>query len=215
MRDCGDCEPCSGPDAGEGCLTSVVVDASPTGASDAGGITPADAPTPADEMEMRVGVHDEAFRVDLHAFGFQPSPLLAGKLRVHLWARAGIRTYHPMPRQGRRFLVSESAHHKGHVPRRHIHVYRDGSIRREFPGRDQSDEADDFSADSGEGGGLGLRYELAIKLCLSIPSRKALSRLAMTVAGRTLFTYDLGKPPLNRVVLRSQSVRPIHPNHSP
>ena len=150
-------------------------------------------------MEMRVGVHDEAFRVDLHSFGFQAASLHTGKLRVHLRTQASIRTHHPMPRQGRRFLVSEPAHHKGDVPRRHIHVYRDGSIRRKFSWLNQCDETDDFSADSGEGGGLGLWHEVAMTVGCSFLSRKAVSKRAMTIAGHTLFTCDLAKLPLNKV----------------
>ncbi len=41
-----------------------------------------------------------------------------------------------------------------------------------------------------------------MKLPGSFPSCKALSRLAMTVAGHTLFPYDLAKLPLNKVALK-------------
>jgi hypothetical protein len=41
-----------------------------------------------------------------------------------------------------------------------------------------------------------------MKLRGSFLSCKARSRLAMTVAGRTLFLYDLAKLPLNKVALK-------------
>ena len=54
-----------------------------------------------------------------------------------------------------------------------------------------------------------------MKLHASFLTCKALSRLAKTVAGQTLFPYNRVKPPLNKVALKPSSVRPIHPNHDP
>ncbi len=48
----------------------------------------------------------------------------------------------------------------------------------------------------------GLQHELVMKLRGSFLTRKALSRLAMTVTSHTLLTYDLSKPPLNKVALK-------------
>jgi hypothetical protein len=53
-------------------------------------IAPPDVPPDADDMEVIVGVLDEAFCIDRQPFGFQQRPLPGGEFRVHAAADPGV-----------------------------------------------------------------------------------------------------------------------------
>ena len=96
--------------------------------------------------------------IDLHPLAAQSSALHLRERRIHLRAEPRIGAHHPMPRQCRRLLLGEAAHHESDVPRHHVHVNGNAPVGREFARRDQADEPDDLRANAGERFGFRFRH---------------------------------------------------------
>ena len=112
-------------------------------------IAPTDVSPHTDHVKVRIRILDEAFAVDLEAFGFEEALLLRGELGVHVRADAGVGADDAVPGDGLRFFIREAAEYGGDVSRDDIHVHGDAAVSRELALRDQGDEAQHFSADAG------------------------------------------------------------------
>src|SRR3954470_877150 len=102
---------------------------------------PADVAPNADIVEMRVGIENETFRVDLHALRFKPLALHAGQVERHLGAEAAIGAYDAMPRQQGRLTFRQRREHRADMQRNHIHMHGNAAIRGELTRRNQGHEA--------------------------------------------------------------------------